>query len=158
MNKKVLIGIVIAVVVLLLVIGMYFAFGNKGNASGNLDLKAVSENITRKEFEEMSTMDVDKETLSSYFQVDTANVDKVYGKVPMMNVHASLYLLVQAKDGKVDSVKEDLEDFGKSYEQEWSRYLPEQYDLVKDRKIGTKGNVVYLVIAEDADELVKLIK
>ena len=158
MNKKVLIGIVIAVVVLLLVVGMYFAFGNKGNASGTLDLKAVSENITRKEFEEMSTMDVDKETLSSYFQVDTANVDKVYGKVPMMNVHASLYLLVQAKDGKVDSVKEDLEDFGKSYEQEWSRYLPEQYDLVKDRKIGTKGNVVYLVIAEDADELVKLIK
>ena len=158
MNKKVLIGIIIAVVVVLLVIGMYFAFGNKEKVADKLDLKTISENITRDGFAEMSTMDIDKEVLSSYFQVDTANVEEVYGKVPMMNVHASLYVLLKATSGKAEDVKADIEEFGNSFEQQWSRYLPEQYDLVKARKIGVKGDVVYLIIAENSDELVKLIK
>lgn len=158
MDKKVIIGIIIAVVVVLLVVGMYFVFGNKEKTSENLDLKTISDNITKAEFEEMSTMDVDKDTLSSYFQVDTANVEEVYGKVPMMNVQASMYVLVKATDGKAETVKASIEEFGKGYEQQWSRYLPEQYDLVKARKIGVKGDVVYLIIAENSDELVKLIK
>lgn len=158
MNKKVFVGIVIAVVVVALVIGGYFAFANKNKASKNIELATISDNITNAGFSEMAAMEIDKDTLSSYFQVDTANVEEVYGKMPMMNVHASMYVLVKAREGKAEDVKQNLETFGQSYEEEWSSYLPEQHELVQNRKIGIVGDYVYLIIAENADELVKLIK
>lgn len=158
MNKKVLVGVIIAIVVVVLLIGGYFIFSNKEKTAKNLDLSTISNNITSSGFSEMSTLDIDKDTLSTYFQVDTANVVEVYGKMPMMNVQASMYVLVKATEGKVEDVKQNLETFGQSYEEQWSRYLPAQHELVQNRKIGIVGDYVYLIIAENADELVKLIK
>ena len=158
MNKKVLVGVIIAIVVVVLLIGGYFMFSNKEKSAKNLDLATISNNITSSGFSEMSTMDIDKDTLSTYFQVDTANVVEVYGKMPMMNVHASMYVLVKTTEGKAEDVKQNLETFGQSYEEQWSRYLPAQHELVQNRKIGIVGDYVYLIIAENADELVKLIK
>ena len=158
MNKNVLVGVIIAIIVVILVIGGYFIFSNKSETSKNLDLAAISDNITNTRFSEMAMMEVDKDTLSSYYQVDVANVEEVYGKVPMMNVQASMYVLIKAVDGKAEDVKQNLETFGQSYEEQWSTYLPAQHELVQNRKIGTIGNYVYLVIAENVDELVQLIK
>lgn len=157
MNKKLLGGIIIAVVVVALIVVAYFVFGTKDNAK-TLDLAKISTEITNAGFSEMASMEVDTEILSSYFQVDGSNVVAVYGKIPMMNVHASLYVLVEAAEGQAEVVKQQLETFGTSYEQQWARYLPEQYELVQNRKIGTIGNYVYMVISENADKLLDLIK
>ena len=75
-----------------------------------------------------------------------------------IDVQASMYLVIQAKDGVVDSVKTKVDNYATSYEQQWERYLPEQYELVKQRKTGVKGNYVYLIISENAAELETLIK
>lgn len=157
MNKKLLIGIIVAVVVVVLGVVAYFIFSPKDD-SKTLDLSVVSTEITNAGFAEMSTMDVDTEILSSYFQVDNANVVSVYGKVPMMNVHASLYVLIEAVDGQAETVKQQLDTFATNYEQQWERYLPEQYELVQNRKVGITGNYVYMIIAQNADELVNLVK
>lgn len=156
MDKKILIGVIIAIVVVVLGVGAYFAFAPKG--AKTLDLATISENITNARFSEMATGDIDKDILQSVFQVNTENVEEVYGKMAMMNVHASRYLLIKAVDGKAEEVKQELEAYGVSYEEQWAMYLPSQHELVQNRKIGTIGNYVYLVIAEDAEELVNLIK
>ena len=85
--------------------------------------------------------------------VNTENVENVVGKIPMMNVQASMYLLVQAKDGAADTVKSELDNYLTQYEEQWSRYLPEQYALVQNRIEGTVGNTIYVIIAENADTL-----
>lgn len=156
MNKKVLITIISIIALVIIAVGAYFLV--KGNQKVTLDLATISKNITEKGFSEMATTDVDKELLSTYFQVDTANVEEVYGKIPMMNVQASLYVLIKAVDGKAETVKQNIETFAQNYEEQWSRYLPAQHELVQNRKLGTNGDYVYLVIAENAEELVNLIK
>lgn len=156
MDKKILIGIIVATIVVLGVT-VFFMFSPKDDAK-TLDLPAISTQITNTGFAEMATMDVDAEILSSYFQVDTANVVSVYGKVPMMNVHASLYVLIEAKEGQAETVKQQLDTFATNYEQQWERYLPEQYELVQNRKVGITGNYVYMIVAQNADELVNLVK
>ena len=70
----------------------------------------------------------------------------------------SMYLIVKAKDEKLEDVKQKVEAYGISYEEQWARYLPEQYELVQNRKIGTIGNYVYMIVAENAEDLVTLIK
>ena len=159
MNKKVLIAVIVVIVVIALVVGGIFLFtGKKGGNSSNLDLATISTKVTETGFAEMSMQEVDMDTLSGYYQVDTANVAEVYGKMPMMNIKSSMYVLIKATEGKVEEVKQDIEKFGERYEEQWATYLPDQYDLVVNRKIGTIGDYVYLVIAENADEIVKLIK
>ena len=78
--------------------------------------------------------------------------------MPMMNVQASLFAVIKAADGKADEVKQKLEEYGNSYQAQWEKYLPEQLELVKNRIIATTGDYVYIIIAENATELEKLIK
>lgn len=156
MNKKVLITIIVLVVLVAVATGGYFIV--KGAKPVTLDLATISNNIMEAGFSKMPVADVDNEVLTSYMQVDTANVEEVYGKMPMMNVQASMYILIKAKDGTVETVKQNVEAFGQRYEDQWAMYLPAQHELVQNRKIGVIGNYVYMIIAENADEMVSLIK
>ena len=103
-------------------------------------------------------MDVTLDDLTTLLNINADEVEEVVGKMAMMNVQASRYFIIKAKDGAVDSVREKVENYGNSYEQQWETYLPAQYELVKQRRVGVKGNYVYLIIAENAAELEALIK
>lgn len=162
MKKKLplIIGIVAIIVALVIVIVVVTNGKNDENQkSKEINLEEVSNKITENsDFKEMATEEITKEILETYFQVDTSNVEKVVGKLPLMNVHSSLYVIIQAKDGKVDEVKEDLNEFLTGYEELWSRYLPAQYEYVQNRKFDAIGNYVYLIIAEDSGKLESIVK
>ena len=61
--------------------------------------------------------------------------------------------LLQAKEETVDTVKAELDKYLTQYEQQWSTYLPAQYELVKNRKAAVVGNTIYVIIAENAEAL-----
>jgi hypothetical protein len=162
MSKKV-IGIIVAAVILIAVtVGILAVSLSKADlkeGKTEIVLKDVNEKILEmKPFNEMAAMDIDSTILVDLFQVDEENVKDYVGKYPMMNVHASMYVIVEAEDGKAEEVKADLDAWAKDWEESWERYLPEQYELVKDRKLGVNGNFVYLIIAESADEIEALLK
>ena len=164
MSKKV-IGIIVVAVLLIAVTVAVVAMRlskvdvSEGKAATEMNLEELNEEIMgMAPFNEMATMDIDESILVDVFQVDDAHVKNHIGKFPMMNVHASMYLIIEVNDGKAEDVKENLEVYAKAYEATWERYLPEQYELVKDRKLGIQGNYVYLIIAESADEIEALLK
>lgn len=170
MTKKIIIIIIAIIVVCAVGFGIYYLVNNNNDnnqsnsennneTSVNIDLQAVNNTIsTQPPFSEMATMDVTTENLSTLFNINADEVEDVVGKMAMMNVQASRYFIIKAKDDAVDSVKKQVEDYGNSYEQQWEMYLPEQYELVKQRKIGVIGNYVYFIVAENAAELEALIK
>ena len=153
MNKNALIVLVIIILVVILGVGAYIILNNKEEAK-TLDIDTAGQTLANSSpFNELSTMDITTEELSSLYGINTENVDKVVGKMPMMNVQASMYVLIQAKEGTVDTVKAELDKYAQQYEEQWSRYLPEQYELVKNRKMGTIRNTVYMIVAENAETL-----
>lgn len=161
MKKKLplIIGIVAIVIALIIAVVVLVISKNGKGKTKEINLEEVSNKITENsDFKEMATEDVSTEILETYFQVDTANVEKVVGKVPLMNVHSSLYVIIQAKEGKANEVKEDLNEFLTEYEELWSRYLPEQYEYVQNRKFDVIGDYVYLIIAEDSGKLENIVK
>jgi len=158
MKKSLLITIII-VAVLVIAVVVLFATGVIGNKNVELNLQEVSTKIVDNSvFKEMATMDIDKETAVSLMELEEGQVEEVVGKVPMMNVHASMFVIIKANDGKVDEVLQKVENYATNYEAQWERYLPEQYELVKNREVGTTGNYVYMIVAENSSELVKNIK
>lgn len=152
--KKNVLSVILAIVIIL-VVGIVAYFLLNGNQEEkSLDLNATSQTLSNSApFNELSTMDITIDLLSSVYGINTQNVENVIGKMPMMNVQASMYLLIQAKEGTVETVKSELDQYATKYEEQWSTYLPEQYELVKNRKTGIVGNVVYMIIAENAETL-----
>ena len=164
MNKKVIYGLIVLVVIIVIGVAIYFATrqsqqGPSEENNVNIDLQALNTTLSSQTpFNELATMDVTVETLETVLQITADEVDEVIGKMPMINVQASMYIVIKAKDGAVESVKTKVENYGTAYEEQWATYLPEQYELVKQRKIGVKGNYVYLIISENASDLEALIK
>lgn len=156
MNKKVLYAIIAVVIIAAIIVGAYFLIGS--NKSKVLDLQQLNTSLSEKApFNEMATMDITAEELTMLLEIDSENIQGVVGKMPLMNVHASMYLVIEAKEGSVDTVKQKVEEFAQTKEEQWKMYLPEQYELVQQRKLGQVGNYVYLIIAETASELEELI-
>ena len=159
MNKNVLIVLVAIIIIVVLGVGAYIILNNNNNNNNGREEKTIDIDIIGQTFanttpfNEMATMDITTEELSSIYGINTENVEKVVGKMPMMNVQASMYLLIQAKDGTVETVKDELDKYAQQYEEQWSTYLPEQYELVKNRKMGTTGNVAYMIVSENAETL-----
>ena len=150
MKKNVLITIVVILVVVALIVGAVI-FGGKEKT---IDVDVAGQTLANSTpFNELATMDITTEELGSLYGINTENVEKVVGKMPMMNVQASMYLIIQAKEGTVDTVKAELDAYATQYEEQWSTYLPAQYELVKNRKMGVVGNTVYMIIAENAETL-----
>ena len=155
MDKKVIIGIVAAIAVIaVVVVACSVFFGSK-----EINMEEVSAKIAEQgKFNEMAMQDIDQEYYQTYMSGNLENVEAITGKFPLMNIQSSMYLIIKAKEGTVDTVRQDIENFATTYEQRWATYLPEQYDYVKNRKVGTHGNYVYIIIAENAEELEKLVK
>lgn len=153
MKKNVLITIVVILVVAVLVVGAVVVLNNKKEEK-TIDVDVAGQTLANSTpFNELATMDITTEELGSLYGINTENVEKVVGKMPMMNVQASMYLIIQAKEGTVDTVKAELDAYATQYEEQWSTYLPAQYELVKNRKMGVVGNTVYMIIAENAETL-----
>lgn len=153
MNKKLIIAIAAVVVVVAIVAVVLMA---KGGSKKSLNIDEASATLNASTpFNEMAAMDITADLLEGVYGINPANVEKVVGKAPMMNVHSSMYMLIQAKEGTVDTVKAELDKYVAQYETQWSTYLPEQYEFVKNRKEAVVGNTIYLIIAENSEALEK---
>ena len=130
MNKKIITTIIIVVVIILAIVGLIFFI--KNNTSVELNLEELNTSISEiSPFNEMPTMDVDSEILSSSYEISQDEYEEAIGKMPMMNIQASMYLVIKAKDGAVDSVKQKVEKYAQTQENIWSTYLPEQYLILQ---------------------------
>ncbi len=159
MKKGVIIAIVAVVLVVAVVVGVVLVMNNQNKGgSAELNLQELNTTISSREPYSLMTMqDIDAEALASIYEITENQYDEVIGKMPMINVQASMYLVIKAKPEELDSVKQKVEAYGDTQERVWATYLPEQYELVKQRKIGVVGNYVYLIICENAADIEALI-
>ncbi|WP_173011380.1 DUF4358 domain-containing protein [Holdemania massiliensis] len=119
-------------------------------------LKGIMEAIRRNdEYQLPMSMDVDDTVLMDMYGLSSDLVKDYAIFMPAMNVHATEIILVEAQDGKLEEVKKALDKRLETIEQTWSTYLPEQYELVKNRKTLEQDNVIAIVIADQADAILK---
>lgn len=81
MNKKVVLGIIILVIIVAVIAGVYFlVIGNK-EKEVTIDLQALNATLSQQTpFNEMSTTDITMETLQNMYEITTEEVDEVIGK------------------------------------------------------------------------------
>ena len=92
--------------------------GQEAQQAVELNLTEIASKIEENSiFAEMATEDVTPETLERFFRVDASKVSNVVGKVPLMNIQASMYVIAEANDNaSAEEVKAELEAYGEKFE------------------------------------------
>lgn len=99
---------------------------------------------------------LDKQMLLDTYGIDEADLETWHSTMPMMNVQVDEFFMAKVKPGKMDAVETKLKERAKALDTQWSTYLPDKYEIVKNHKIVKQGDHIFFVVSEHADEAVKI--
>ena len=85
-------------------------------------------------------------------------VEEILVKIPQMITTSSTYIIVKPVKGEEDNVKKALDEYMVNLEKNWATYLPDQYELVKNRKVETIGDYLVYIVSENNDLVFEAIK
>lgn len=103
-------------------------------------------------------MEVDSEMLNSTFGIDTNDLEEYQVYMPMMIVSSKSYYILKPKEDKYDTVKAKMDEYMTNFETQWSTYLPEQYELVRNRMVKEYGGYLIYIISDDNEAVFKQIE
>ncbi len=97
--------------------------------------------------------------LSSLIGLKTSDVEDLVVYMSPMNVKATeIGIFKFDNSDQENSIDKAIESRLKDLENSWKRYLPDQYELVKNAKKFEYQNVKGYIVAEDADKIVSNIE
>lgn len=138
-----------------MVLSLLTACGGDKKEEKNVDIPELWASM-EENLELPMMMELGDDELDFLYGINADDLESYVVRVPMMNVHATEFFLAKVKEGKMDAVKEAIENRRTSLEQQWSMYLPDQYALVQNAQLIVNGNYLFFCIAEDADTVVGL--
>ena len=165
MKKRNIILIIISIVLVIIIGIALVVFLNYNNSTSNKDenisisLDELDKKIEQSNEFEFSKMNpiIDDEA-SAKFLIDKSKIKNIIGREPIVHTKSGMYVIIETDLDNIQDVKLALESYGSEYEEEWKTYLPDQYELVKNREIGVKGNYVYMIVSESPEKILELIK
>jgi len=102
-------------------------------------------------------MEVDEESLEPLTGINPNDLDEYLIKNSVLTQSNSYYIL-KPKAGKEDSVKKAMDEYMEKLEQQWETYLPDQYELVKNRLEEEYGGYLIYIISTNNDIVLDSIK
>lgn len=95
----------------------------------------------------------DNELFKNMYGISADYFDLFVWKVPLMNTTATEILIGKVKEGKMEEVKQAIEKRRNDLDDQWSRYLPAQYDLVKQAQVVENGNYILFAVSEHVNRI-----
>ncbi|ARC85867.1 hypothetical protein U732_1929 [Clostridium argentinense CDC 2741] len=140
-----------------------FTFGGcvkKGDEGAIKDIPVADIIAAIEEKVDLNIVNLPKdETLEKNYYINPEDVAEAEIKTAMMNVKSNELAIIKVKDSsKVEDIKKSVEKRGEDLDKQWSSYLLDQYELVKNRKIKAIGNYVILIIDKEADQIEEIIE
>ncbi len=165
MKKRNIIVIIISIILVIIIGIALVVFLNYNNSTSNKDenisisLDELDKKIEQtNEFEFLKMNAITDDEASAKFLIDKSKIKNIIGREPIVHTKSGMYVVIQTDLDNIQDVKLALESYGSEYEEQWKTYLPDQYELVKNREIGVKGDYVYMIVSESPEKILELIK
>lgn len=165
MKKRNIILIIISIVLVIIIGIALVAFLNYNNSTSNKDenisisLDELDKKIEQSNEFEFSKMNpITDDEASAKFLIDKSKIKRIIGREPIVHTKSGMYVVIETDSDNIQDVKLALESYGREYDEEWKSYLIDQYELVKNREIGIRGNYVYMIVSENPEKVIDLIK
>lgn len=133
-------------------------FSGCGGSSANIDVSVVYSGIAP--MSNATLVEMNDNYISNYYGIDVADLqDYVFAQSDDPKSAETIIVFKCQDSEKRKNYKESIENAVAQKYDELSNYdLPDEAKLVKASKVNTKGDVVYLVISENAKDMNKIIK
>lgn len=95
--------------------------------------------------------EVPSETINDLLNIISDDYEEISMGMPSIVVKSNMYIVVKPNEGKEEVVKAAINNYMASLENQWKNYLPDQYELVKNRKEGKIGDYLVYIISDDND-------
>lgn len=102
--------------------------------------------------------EVTTDTIEATLGIQPSMVEEFLMQTPMMIVHSSTYIIVKPAKGQEENVKAKIEEYMKNLENQWSTYLPDQYEIVKNRLETNIGDYLVYIATKDNNKVLETIK
>ena len=165
MKKRNIILIIISIILVIIIGIALVVFLNYNNSKSNkyenisISLDELDKKIEQtNEFEFLKMNAITDDEASAKFLIDKSKIKNIIGREPIVHTKSGMYVVIQTDLDNIQDVKLALESYGSEYEEQWKTYLPDQYELVKNREIGVKGDYVYMIVSESPEKILELIK
>ena len=119
------------------------------NSSNNTKVIETVKNTKAPVFGMM--MEVTKDQTKDVLSIESADVEEFLMKMPMMMVQSNTYIIVKPVEGKEETVKNALDSYMTALENQWATYLPDQYELVQNRKVEKIGEYLVYIVSSNND-------
>lgn len=103
-------------------------------------------------------MEIPSESIEDVLGLKEEQVEEFLMATPMMIVRSDTYIIIKPSKGNKKIVEEKVEEYMTNLEKQWETYLPEQYELVKNRLEKKLGDYLIYVVSNDNDLVYKTIK
>lgn len=125
-------------------------------ASNQDELLQIIRNSKNPVFSNM--MEIPVESIEDTLGIKEDQVDEFLMATPMMIVRSDTYIIVKPSKGNKEVVKEKTDEYMSNLEKQWETYLPEQYELVKNRLEKELGDYLIYVVSIDNELVYETIK
>ena len=154
---KKIVSVVLAALMMLALAGCQVTI-NKDDGVADIDPQTavagvMSEFLTGYQDQLPAFMEVDAETLEAVYGIPAGWVDAYVCRIPMMNVHATEIFVAHVTNGNMDNVNAAVEARQQALETTWERYLPAQYELVKNSVTEVSGHYILFAVTEHTESI-----
>lgn len=148
---------------ILVIISMLFLLTGCNKEEKVLNFNEVKNDLNNLTFENskmfLNNQMIDSETLKSKYNVDTTNMEEYLISMPTLVESSNMYVVVKAKEGMENDVKNQLENLMTRYEKQWSMgYAPKEEAKVRNRLEEIDGSYFIYIISDDNDLVLETIK
>jgi len=96
--------------------------------------------------------DLDKPMLEG-LGINAEDIEEAIIKFPMINLVADEIMIIKVKDAeKIPAIEEGLKKHVENVALSFENYVPENYEIVQNHIMKTKGNYIFLAISKDAEK------
>lgn len=105
-----------------------------------------------------NTISLSLEQFSKIFSLEQKDIVEYQAVMPTKDTSASFYVIVRPKRGKVEVVRKKMNQYMKELEEKWSTYLPEEYELVKNKMETEIGSYFVYIVSKENGTVLNTIK
>lgn len=138
---------------LLIVIGVLPGCAGKDDKTSELSATEIGKSIEQAVgLKNMKMQDLDK--LRKLYKIDADSMDDFILYTSTSNVKADEMAVIKLKDeSQLESVKENMEQRIEAQKMKFKDYRPDEYFLVDNHVLKTKGRFIFFAVSKDAESM-----
>ena len=99
-----------------------------------------------------------KEEIKNVYKINTEYTNKILIKHSALSSKSNMYIVLEAKEGRKEKLKKDIDSYMLSYEKMWKKLNKREYNLVTNRSFLEDGNYLIYVISYDNNLVMETVK